>query len=237
MGSRAVGRDSHGSRWSTGRRCRGRSWSCYAAAGTWHPLPAGRLGCSGGFFEPPPLLPPQRGAPRRPGREVASRSRGRGWREELEPRGEGCSHSAGRPQGWLRVHSPHDGRDLLPGEGCCGPPAAGGDRRLTAARQGRGRDGGRGLAPETGFSATARRHPDRTRRRGGLSAGSTKHLPGEGAEGGQDKTFGLQGDAAAETSCPSVVRRVSRGGKKWERVGSGLLTATADSVRETVWYG
>lgn len=134
------------------------------------------------------------------------------------PEGEGCSHSAGRPQGRLRVHS-------LPAE------AAGGDRRLTAAR--RGRDGGRGPAAETGFSATARRLPDRTRRRGGLSAGSAKHRPGEGGERGRGKTFGLQGDAAAETSCPSAVRRVSRGGKKWERAGSALLTATVDSVGET----
>lgn len=69
------------------------------------------------------------------------------------------------------------------------------------AVRGRGGAGcGRGLAAEAGFSATARRLPDRSRRRRRLSAGSATHLPGEAGEGGQDKTFGLQGVGAAETS-------------------------------------
>lgn len=45
---------------------------------TWQPLAAGRLGCSGGFFQPPPLPPPQPGAPRKPGREVARATPGDG---------------------------------------------------------------------------------------------------------------------------------------------------------------
>lgn len=62
---------------------------------------------------------------------------------------------------------------------------------LGAAR--RGPDGGRG--------ATVRRPPDRTRRRGGLSAGSAEHLAEEG-KGGQNTVFGLQEDADSRDELP-----------------------------------
>lgn len=66
------------------------------------------------------------------------------------------------------------------------------------------------------------------------SALSAESRPGAGGEGGQGKTCWPQGDAAAESSSPAVVRRVTGVGKKWVRVVKGVAE---DSIGKTVQHG
>jgi len=166
-------------------------------------LPGG-LGCSGGFFQQRPL-------PRlRPAREAATgqglAAAPRGPRGAPPPPG-------GRAGGWGAIPR-------------CRERAAPGPPPVNGSAAGAGRGGGRGLAAQTGLSASARGLPDRSRRPGGPSAGSAKHLPGGGREGVKAKPVGCKG-----TQQP---RGVARERASRERVGSEQLTATGGSAGETL---